>query len=350
MACNVNNGKTSGSALVIVLGILSVLMLMSVAFSTFMRTERGATTNLKNAHVAEQTLQSAIALAIQAIDDSLAETQDGHSNAVVDSPVVVWPQPWLASCAPDDRGSEREENDSKREYNRRNDGYFQSRLREGSSPVPGVLCTGAAEYLTSNQIAMVRSAAVDWAPIYSGIGASSIAKDSEATLGVNAGYPQNSESIIGRYAFVALDTTGYLDLGKVGTFDVDERKESSGDDPWRFIPVDGDRKAKTPGGTDIPSPFAANGRKKLSDFLSLQKALFSPADVKAVKGAAGFNWMTPAQAKKKNLHFMPPDLYAGTGVSLAPLNPEGEPKVVLPYGEDGAKLSDSDREALALRA
>ncbi len=350
MACNVNNGKTSGSALVIVLGILSVLMLMSVAFSTFMRTERGATTNLKNAHVAEQTLQSAIALAIQAIDDSLAETQDGHSNAVVDSPVVVWPQPWLASCAPDDRGSKREENDSKREYNRRNDGYFQSRLREGSKAVPNVLCSGAAEYMTSNQIAMVRSAAVDWAPIYSGIGASSIAKDAEATLGVNAGYPQNSESIIGRYAFVALDTTGYLDLGKIGTFDVDERKASSGDDPWRFIPVDGNLKAKTPGGTEIPSPFAANGRSRLANALNDFKALFSPADAKTRNNPAGFNWMTPAQAKQKNLPFMPPDLYAGTGVSLAPLNPEGEPKVVLPYGEDGAKLSVDDLNDLALRA
>lgn len=350
MDCNVNNGKTSGSALVIVLGILSVLMLMSVAFSTFMRTERGATTNLKNAHVAEQTLQSAIALAIQAIDDSLAEVQDGRSNAVVDSPVAVWPQPWLASCAPDDRGSERDKDDSKREYNRRNDGYFQSRLREGSTPVPGVLCSGAAEYLTSNQIAMVRSAAVDWAPIYSGIGASAIAKDTEATLGVNAGYPQNSESIIGRYAFVALDTTGYLDLGKIGNFDANERKESSGDNAWLFIPPDGAYTATTPGGTKIPSPFAANGRSKLASALNDFKALFSPADAKTKKDAAGFEWTTPAQAKKKNLHFMPPDLYAGTGVSLAPLNPEGEPKVMLPYGEDGAKMSDSDREALALRA
>lgn len=352
--CNVNNGKTSGSALVIVLGILSVLMLMSVAFSTFMRTERGATTNLKNAHVAEQALHSALAAAIQAIDDSLAETQDGHSNAVVDSPVAVWPQPWLASCAPDDRGSEREKNDSKREYNRRNDGYFQSRLREGSDPAPSVLCSGAAEYMTSNQIAMVRSAAVDWAPLYSGIGASSIAKDSAATMGVNAGYPQNSESIVGRYAFVALDTTGYLDLGKIGDLSnlnnaLDARKESSGDDPWRFIPVDGGVKAKTPGGTEIPSPLVSSGRSKLASLLNDAKALFSLSDAKAKKDAGGFNWTKPAQAKKKNLHFMPPDLYAGTGVSLAPLNPEGEPKIALPYGEDGANLSVDELNDLANR-
>lgn len=352
--CNVNNGKTSGSALVIVLGILSVLMLMSVAFSTFMRTERGATTNLKNAHVAEQALHSALAAAIQAIDDSLAETQDGHSNAVVDSPVAVWPQPWLSSCAPDDRGSEREKNDSKREYNRRNDGYFQSRLREGSDPAPSVLCSGAAEYMTSNQIAMVRSAAVDWAPLHSGIGASSIAKDSEATMGVNAGYPQNSESIVGRYAFVALDTTGYLDLGKIGDLSnlnnaLDARKESSGDDPWRFIPVDGNVKAKTPGGTEIPSPLVSSGRSKLASLLNDAKALFSLSDAKAKKDAGGFNWTKPAQAKKKNLHFMPPDLYAGTGVSLAPLNPEGEPKIALPYGEDGANLSVDELNDLANR-
>ena len=383
MVLGVKNGKNSGSALVIVLGVLSVLMLMSVAFSTFMRTERGATTNFKNAHVAEQTLHSALALAIQAIDDSLSEATNGYGAAVLDSPAVVWPQPWLASCSPDDRGIAADDKNSSRDRSRLNDGYFQSRVRgdldgelvrddfdpqtkasDPFAPSPNVLCSGAAEFLTSNQLAMIRSAAVDWAPIYSGIGAGKIPEedndeeqrvfnqarvdyyksgDAEPQGGVNAGYPRKLyESIVGRYAFVALDTTGYLDIGKIGDFDLAARKDSDGGNPWLFIPPDA--KAKTPGGTEIPSPLVSGSRKKLGSALSSQKALLSQYDAKS-SGNFPFEAKTVKDAK----NFMPPDLYAGTGVSLESLTPEGEPKVVLPYGDDGKNLSDSDREDLALR-
>ena len=42
----------SGSALVVVLGMLAVIMLMAVAFSVYMRTERAGTTNLRHASTA----------------------------------------------------------------------------------------------------------------------------------------------------------------------------------------------------------------------------------------------------------------------------------------------------------
>ena len=52
--------RRRGSALIMVLGILSVLLLMAVAFSSFVRTERSGSTNLKNAVVARNSLYTAV--------------------------------------------------------------------------------------------------------------------------------------------------------------------------------------------------------------------------------------------------------------------------------------------------
>ena len=79
-----------GSALIIVLGMLSVLLLMSVAFSTFTRTERSGSTNVKNAQVARAAMQSAVAHVVEAIDLSF----DSPAN---NWPVACWPHPFLSS-------------------------------------------------------------------------------------------------------------------------------------------------------------------------------------------------------------------------------------------------------------
>jgi Tfp pilus assembly protein PilX len=65
------NNKERGSALVIVLGMLAVLMLMAVAFSIIMRVERAGTTNLRHSLTAQNGIQSAIAHAIRDIEKSV---------------------------------------------------------------------------------------------------------------------------------------------------------------------------------------------------------------------------------------------------------------------------------------
>ena len=64
------NENRSGSALIVVLGMLAVLMLMAVAFSVFMRTERSGVTNLRHSLVARQTMQTAISHVMESIDRS----------------------------------------------------------------------------------------------------------------------------------------------------------------------------------------------------------------------------------------------------------------------------------------
>ena len=66
----------SGSALVIVLGMLSVLLLMGVAFSVTMRTERAAAANMRHAAVARHILDSALARTMADLDRALEEQGD----------------------------------------------------------------------------------------------------------------------------------------------------------------------------------------------------------------------------------------------------------------------------------
>ena len=141
------NRQSEGSALVVVLGILSVMMLMAIAFSMFTRTERSGTTNLKNSFVARQSLQTALSRALEAVDLSF----DNPSNNWA---VPVWREPYLAS-------SSEASND-----------YFNSRqLDNDENAEAKILNAEMAACLTPAQLALVRSADVQWAPIYASIGA-----------------------------------------------------------------------------------------------------------------------------------------------------------------------------------
>ena len=79
------NNKEKGSALVIVLGMLAVLMLMAVAFSIIMRTERAGTTNLRHSLTAQNGIQSAIAHAISDIDKKLGDSIVSASYILLNS-------------------------------------------------------------------------------------------------------------------------------------------------------------------------------------------------------------------------------------------------------------------------
>jgi hypothetical protein len=80
----------AGSALIIVLGLLAVLMMLGLTFSVFARTEHAGSTNLKNGAVARQSLQTAVGHVMEAIDLSFGSPSNNW-------PVCVWPQAWLAS-------------------------------------------------------------------------------------------------------------------------------------------------------------------------------------------------------------------------------------------------------------
>ncbi len=302
--------RRRGSALVIVLGILAVMMLMAVAFSTFVRTERGGSTNLKNAFVARTSLFTAVGRAMEAIDLSFG-------SATNDDPVAAWPQPWLASAEGGDK--------------------FQSAaLGDGETAGAHVLTDKIAKHLTPAQLALARSARCNWAPIYSSINASSANSGRNGGSYGNYGRP-TEDSLIGRYAFIALDTTGLLDMNQTGRYP-DDRSENSGDPMTFDLPAGtaqvtvGNRSVAAPPFVVDPDAFVTK-RENANLFHSM-------ADAKTLCGKSVLaidETKAPANGGAKPAtagEFFPADLFAGFAPSLSETNPEGNPKIHLPSGSE----------------
>lgn len=178
----------SGSALVVVLGMLAVIMLMAVAFSVYMRTERAGTTNLRHALVAKEMMQSAIARTMQSIDESFG--YDNGGTWVVDPKsnwaAPSWEEPYLTSHEPIP-------------VDRRT---FQSAPcanvdeRKASARI---LTREIMMHLSPSQLALADNARIDWASISSGVSAE-----------------WTKDPIVGRYAFIAFDVSGLHDMNKAG--------------------------------------------------------------------------------------------------------------------------------------
>lgn len=293
--------RRRGSALVIVLGVLSVLMLMAVAFSTFVRTERGGSTNLKNSFVARHSLDTALGRAMEAIDLAFG-------SADCDDPVAPWPYPWLAS-------------------NKDGDHYQCAALAPAETAGAHVLTAEIADYLTPAQLALAKSAKCDWAPIYSSISAS---QANPARNGRDyGGYGRPAEdSLVGRYAFIALDTTGLLDMNQTGIYPGD--RDSNSGDPTTFVLPNAD--GTDSGGATVPR-FVRNPASFTSQ-RDQSKMFYSMADAKAACGNTVLAFkpsdIPTALPTDSNPRYYPADLFAGFAPSLGELDPEGNPKIYLP--------------------
>ena len=330
--------RRAGSALIIVLGLLAVLMMLGLTFSVFARTEHAGSTNLKNGAVARQSLQTAIGHVMEAIDLSFGSPSNNW-------PVCVWPQAWLAS-------SELEAQD-----------YYQSEiLDDGAVPAAQILTDDAAKFLTPSQLALAKSAAVGWAPIYAAIASEGPRMDKGGGLIGNKGR-DNADSVIGRYAFIALETTGLLDANAAGsangTYDGDSRADNTGDNPFTYILPQASDKAKFENIKDLgnnnfetETVEIPHTLKNRSTFVSARDGtteLSSFADLRTVAGAA-LDESKPskpsgndATAAAKNP--FPADLFNTFYASLADLDPDGQPKVAFP-----ASSGEQDIRRFAARA
>lgn len=315
-----NNSETSkGSALVVVLGILSVMMLMAVAFSMFTRAERSGTTNLKNSFVARQSLQTALGKAIEAIDLSF----DNPTNSWA---VPVWREPFISSSSVTS-----------------NDFFFSRRLGTGEHADAKILNKELASFLTPAQLALVRSADVQWAPIYASVSAKDTKNQGGGVYGLE-GYP--NDSLVGRYAFVVLDTTGLLDRNKAGLDqNANVRKETCGEDPSAFIlPSKNMEKDGLEISLQNPARFLT-GRAKAGTFFSTADMIRYTAEKENVglgieEGKyPSISVLYPGKQNRlgnsskgdqDNGPWFPADLFSGVTTSLDELTPEGHPKIALP--------------------
>lgn len=290
-----------GSALIIVLGILAVMLIMGVAFSLFMRGERGGTTNLKNSLVAKQALESAVGRAMEAIDLSFETVKYDGGGFYPNCPVPVWPQPFLASS--------------------RVNGFQSTILGATEQPPAFILTKEIADSLSPSQLALVKSAKAEWIPLNS-----DVCTTSENNPG---------SSTVGRYAFIALDTTGLVDVNSIGVGTDAERLDGNGSNPETFrMPAQSD----TGSGSDAipfilksPGSFASQ-RDSLGEVISF-------FDLRSM-GSTMFD-LEPAaldsSRDKPSDSTLPADLFGFYPLSLEDLDPEGSPKVLLPSKDDLSK-------------
>ena len=295
--------RRRGSALIMVLGILSVLLLMAVAFSSFVRTERSGSTNLKNAVVARNSLYTAVGRVMDAIDLSFDSPDD-------DSPVAVWPHPWLAS-----------------DGSVTNDYFQSSALGINETAGAHVLMAEMAPYLTPAQLALARSARCNWAPILGSVNASRARTSVNGGLQGLAGRP-TKDDLLGRYAFIVLDTTGLASVNLTGGGTKADRKGTSGADTQKMvIPT----MAKTSGLEELSA-----GTKGAAPLLATPSAIkgsrmYASLAQARDKASSAFDETTlPATTGDQAGSWFPADLFASFAPSLAELDPEGNPKIVLP--------------------
>ena len=324
--------RRRGSAFVVVLGMLSVMILMGVAFATFIQTEQSGSTSLKNGLVARQSLNSALARVIESIDLSFG----GVSN---EWPICVWPQPWLSSSPHEDHD------------------YIQSARCDGK-PDARIVTKEIADLLTPSQLALARSAQVGWAPVYGSVEATRELPWDEGSLQgdgrvigrgqYRVGGLDAEDSVVGRYAFIALETTGLLDINRTGGGTV-SNSAWHGDPAGFVLPGTADR-ALDPDGNEIPLVLVNAAR-----FVSARNSAtangpgFSSFSAATNKASGAFEQGLNKPKKESDPGYLPADLFANFAPSLEELAPDGKPRVRLPSAEELKNIQSGDARRLASR-
>jgi hypothetical protein len=194
---NAQGGRRSGVALVIVLGLLALLMITGVSFTILMRIERSGASNLRHASAARQMAKGGIAYAIAALNHNIGTNRTpGWANRrfITDSP----------------RDDERDEQErdgrvlgnlwipedifisvDESEDNPRSVATARVLSAESAHYLPAALRYRAEVTRKVDKTVDKTYASPEWIPVVS------------------------LEAIVGRYAYVVLNTTGLLDANRV---------------------------------------------------------------------------------------------------------------------------------------
>ena len=181
----------SGVALIIVLGLVAILMIISVAFAIHMRVERAGAANLRHAAVARQIVKGGMAAAIAAIDQDVKNriVAPWYDTNDVENLIYTRREKWINE-------------DGKAELRTSTLVAYDTNAHEHvtahfSTEVDAYLPAGlkyrsfANRYCppgnTSGGKAVIQP---EWMPVYANL---------------------DNSSVIGRYSYFVLDTTGMLD-------------------------------------------------------------------------------------------------------------------------------------------
>ncbi len=186
----------SGVALIIVLGLVAILMIISVAFAIHMRVERAGAANLRHAAVARQIVKGGMAAAIAAIDQNV-------KNEII--------APWYDTNNVESLVYKR------RESWKNEDGDWVKRTTNFWKSTFVAYDTNALEHVTAHfptEVDAYLPAGLKYRSF-----ANRYCSPGESSGGTAIIQPEwlpvyadvDNSSVIGRYSYFVLDTTGMLD-------------------------------------------------------------------------------------------------------------------------------------------
>ncbi len=300
----------SGSALIVVLGMMAVLMIMAVAFSVFMRTERSGMTNLKHALTARQTTQTAISRVMAAIDQSFVHPTNNWPIPDNNWPIPDWDPPYISSW-------------SSSVVNKQ---FWQNaQIRHPSNRVDNarLLTDELSRHLSPSQLALAKNAKVDWVTVRSGVGAS------EATTQ----YGPKNDMIIARYAFLAFNTTGLLDMNFWPTTNnTDEARAIAETSFIKFV--------KKFVGTDPSKQYIPNS-DRLGGFSSYAEMW------RTFMGNTRYDYDDLGGNDLEADDVVTPDLFNTFSMSLDEVDPDGKMKLYVPQDTTESKFNDAEKKKYA---
>lgn len=180
-----------------------------------------------------------------------------------------------------------------------------------------------ARYLTPAQLASAHTAEIGWNLLRSGVSVNTLMSSYD-------GHPAG-DTVVGRYAYLALDTTGLLDLNVCGggaggdsNSDMDLRSETYGEDPAAFI-VSEDSGSRPAVSIKDARAFFRKRNSAGDPFTSFADAL-SMTDGSLHSGSL-------EDFKSGNDYVLPADVFASSSLSLDGLTPQKTPKIALPTWE-----------------
>lgn len=232
------DSSRSGMALVIVLGLISLLIISSVTFAILMRVERASSANARNTMMARQIVKAALYNSIATISANIGDAAypEWYDSNKPEKPY------WKMYSTKTDKALGKKEG---REIHFWKDTFGSIDHNVGTSPegarAPALVMTYSAErYLPyairhrayaramsegGKSTGGVKDIAPEWIPVATD--ADDVSKEGDSELDNNASKNQN---IVGRYAFMAFNTTEYLDLSAM----ISEYTKAK-DKPVRFM-------------------------------------------------------------------------------------------------------------------
>jgi len=186
-----------GSALLIVIGMLSFMVVSAVSFSIYMRQSRAPSSYLRRASSSRYLLKAALAHAIDRIDGSFASYAEIGSSELGSNPdsglvegVYDDPYPGVGPSLSQDSSSNHS----------RNGDFWDHRI---FTPFGGVSPTRTVSTLTLEGLAYLPPALINEARVFS--------RQTRTAMWRNLSYD------MGRYAFSAIDVSDCFDINRQST-------------------------------------------------------------------------------------------------------------------------------------